>query len=350
MTIDIITVGIKPLEPLMFRGSGELDPSSRGVYSHALSLIIPRPSTITGALITYLLTQRPQLAKYCTSISSFTDLLECYRRVLEEFGIYAVRGPYFYSSRKDVIYIPIILGDETLLVEYDQLRYYFLQEHGDILRFFFEKNANEEFLLKFKHIEKELKANKLSLLQDKLFRTGIMLSDRTEYASKTTVEGCIYTVRYITYPFDIELRFKLIISNSSPLLDKELCTALKLGGDHRVAKFSLDCKCKDKVDGLLKLSSASTKYYLLLSPLPIKEYIDVKYIGILDVIGLGFSIAKSRRKPLYPALLEGSIVKISTDKYCLEDLLKRGLYGLLGVKDEEFEALARIGYASFIPL
>ncbi len=45
-----VTIGLKPLEPLMLRSSGEFDPSSRGVFAYASSLLLPRPSTFAGLL------------------------------------------------------------------------------------------------------------------------------------------------------------------------------------------------------------------------------------------------------------------------------------------------------------
>ena len=349
--MNIATLRIKTLEPLMFRGSGEFDPSSRGVYSYASSLYMPRPSTITGALISYFLTEESNFADRCTNINSFNKLLECYKQILDWLGIHALRGPYLYSLPKNIIYVPIRLGNEMLLVDYYQLCYYMLQEHGDLLKSILERDSNETSLLELKYVEKELRRYTIDLPNIRLLRTNTMLRGRSQGASKTAMEGYIYTSEYIAYPLDIELRFKLALSNNSPLKNSELDIALKLGGEHRIARVHLDHKCEDGIDKLFKLTNISAEYYLLLSPMILKGFSRIKYIGLLDTIGLGFSIAKRRRKPLYKALLEGTVIRVKQRERSLRKLLlEYGLYDFLNIYDSELQILARVGYASAIPL
>ncbi len=41
----------RPLGPLMLRGPGEFDLSSRGTFSGAASMILPTPTTVLGAYL-----------------------------------------------------------------------------------------------------------------------------------------------------------------------------------------------------------------------------------------------------------------------------------------------------------
>jgi len=353
--MEVVTLRVRLLEPLMLRGSGEFDPSSRGVYSHALSLRIPRSSTLAGALISYLLTKEPKLARHCIGADSFSKLLECYERVLDRFGILSLRGPYFYSIKGGEVYVPVRLGAEMLLVDYDQFCYYLLQKYGDLLKPILGGNVNEDDVMKLKHAIAELKRYILSLPEGGLHRTGIMLCDRPRVqggweGTKTAKEGYIYTSRYVAYLPDIEIRLKLVLLDDSHLRGQELDTALKLGGEHRVARVTLDSEHRDRVDELFKSASRIARYYLLLSPMPLKESAETRYLGLLDTIGLGFGIARGKRKPLYSAFLEGTIVEVSAIKSGLEKLLEHGLYPFLGMEDSELRVLARVGYASALPL
>jgi len=354
--MEVRTLRIKPLEPLLFRGPGEFDPSSRGVYSYASSLPIPRPSTIVGALITHLLIE-DSYAKliYANSVNSFSKLLECYSKALDDLGIIALRGPYLYNTQKNVAYVPVRFGAKLELIEYDVLRS-FLTE--DLLDALIEKRLDSDLLIKIEHYIRELTADEHKPSLSKLLKTGIMLCDRIKPASKTAREGYIYTAEQIVYRryvegMELELRLKLILSNDSPLNKLRLNKIVKIGGENKIASIHVDHEYKDEFDEIFSKIDSCIEYYLLLSPAPLKNVRDylqgaIAYMGFIDTIGLGFSIARKIRKPIISALLEGSIVK--TSRGSIERIPKSGLYGLLNVEDEELEVLARIGYATVIPI
>ncbi len=353
--MKILTLRIKPMEPLLFRGPGEFDPSSRGVYSQALSLYLPRPSTIVGALISYLLIvkadKEPNLISRCTLLNSFNDYLECMGKALDSIGVIALRGPYLYDTSREAIYMPVRLGVKLRLVDYDQLCGY-LYNNKDLLDALLEHEIGEDKLMRLKWIERELE--RFEARGYEILRTGVMLRDRLE-AGRIAREGYLYTVRYVAYHENIELRFKVVLSESNSLESKEpsLDTSLNIGGERRIARIVLE-HSEDRINSVLseKRGEADSEYYLLLSPMPLKnrDVLQENYIGVLDIIGLGFSIARRRRKPLYPALLEGSILRVKPGKRYLEGLLHHGLYNFLAVEDNELKVLARMGYASAIPL
>lgn len=343
--MKILTLKIKPLEPLIFRQAGEFDPSARGVYSYASSSPIPRPSTIAGMLITNLLHSTKHVAN---TINSWKELLGFYRKVLDELGIYAIRGPYFYDTRRDIVYVPLSLSGGVKLVDYDQACYYLLREYRDLLSIIVEEKADPTYLQLLKYVEEEL-SRRYGLEVKEIWRTGIKLRSRLGgEASKTVEEGYLYTAKFIAYPESVEVRAKLIVSEKSPL--KELSRVAKLGGEHRMAEIMISSET-DGVDEVLSYSDLPESFYvLLLSPMPLKNTVKVKYIGSRDIIGLGFSIARSRRKPIYGALLKGSIIHIESSKFNLHDLLVLGLHKALRINDEELDVLARTGYSSFMPL
>jgi len=225
-----------------------------------------------------------------------------------------------------------------------------LQKHGDLLKSIFEEDSNEVSLLELKYVEKELRRYTINLSNTSLIRTGTMLQSRSQRASKTAMEGYIYTSEYIAYPPSTELRFKLILLNNSSLKHSELDIALKLGGEHRIVRVHLDRRCKDGINELFEHEDTYAEYYLLLSPMILYKFNKIKYIGLLDTISLGFSMAKKRRKPLYKALLEGTVIRIKRRNHSLRKLLEHSLYSLLGIYNSELQILARIGYASAIPL
>jgi CRISPR-associated protein Cmr3 len=354
--MEVKTLRIKPLGPLLFRGPGEFDPSSRGVYSCASSLLMPRPSTIVGTLITHLLIEDSYTKLiYVNSVNSFGKLLECYGDALDDLGIIALRGPYLYNTRKNVAYVPIRLGARLELVEYDVLRSFLTK---DLLDAFLEKHLDSDLLIKVEHCMRELTADEHKPPLSKLLKTGIMLCDRIKPASRTSREGYIYTAEQIAYHryvegMELELRLKLVLSSDSPLNRLQLNKVVKIGGENKVANIHVDPEYKDEFDEMFSKIDSHIEYYLLLSPAPLKTVHDylrgaIAHIGFIDTIGLGFSIARRIRKPIISALLEGSIVKASGEYF--EGILRSGLYELLNIDDKELEVLARIGYATVIPI
>ncbi len=349
--MSTLTLKIKPLEPLMLRQAGEFDPSTRGVYSYASSLAIPRPSTITGMIITHLAHLSQQAASICGNIDSWRKLLELYEQALDALGIYAIRGPYIYDTCRGDIYVPLRLSGEAKLVNYNRIYRYLLRVHGDLLAPIFEGKSDPSHILLLKQVEEKLSKDH-SLEVKEIWRTGVKL--RRSEAMKTAEEGYLYTAKYIAYPESVEVRFKLIVSEESPLLGRNVESPVKLGGEHRVAKIAISPE-HDVVDKLLSYEDPPKNFYvLLLSPMPLRKIGKVEYVGCLDVIGLGFSIARTRRKPIYKAILEGSILRIikqdKHSKHSLNEVFRLGLHRVLGVEDEELGILARIGYSSFIPL
>lgn len=358
--MKILTARIKPLEPVMFRGAGEFDPSARGVYSFATSLEFPRPSTFVGMLLSIL--SDPQALSF--SGTKWEDLLELYKNNLDQLGIEGVRGPYIYDTKRDKIYVPIRLFKGLSLVEYDQLLYHIFSYTrrklgNDILSILFNNDGGKRDLYILKKVKDLLDPFRLNLKS--IEKIGIGLRDRVAGVedAKTMEEKkqYIYTAKYVVYPENVEIRFKLPISddNHAEKLMHRDGIAIKFGGEHRVSRLIID-DSSDKLDTMLQ--QVPSKYALLLSPAPLKTVEeDIKYIGELGVIGLGFSIARRRRKPIYPAVLEGSILRIRTDKKEIDSnmLLKYGLYYLLGHingehQDKELEIIGRLGYYSFIPL
>lgn len=349
----VLTARINILEPLMFRDSGEFDPSSRGVYSYAKSLFVPRPSTIIGALITHLLGYlNIKLVRKCFDISRFDDVIECYDMILNEYGIEAIRGPYLYDSGNNVAYIPLLLNFKSpRLLPFNQVQNLLIKKHGDVLQKIFKHEVSEELLSELKDIEYTIKREAIDIHKLKRITiVGIKLKDR-EDGVKTVKVGHIYSVDYSAYPKDFEIRFKLIVKDESPIIKKlNEKVPLKFGGEHRVALITIGDEGDIFDDEFLR---TDFKYAILISPMPInsKEVV-FDYIGQLGTIGLGFSISRGRRKPIHSAILEGSIVR-NTSKGNLDrsKLLKFGFYYVANLTDSlEHNILGRIGYGTFIPL
>jgi len=351
--MKLLTVRIKPLEPLMLRGSGEYDPSSRGVFSHAQSLLFPRPSTIIGMLISTFMSLGHTNLK-CININSWSDLLDCYSSTFDVLGIKTIRGSYLYNPKENEVYVPLRLDKRVLLVNYRQLIHCLLAhpDYGNVLDKLFLDPYNEELLYALKDVSRVLE-EKYSLEVEEHWRVGIGLKVRKERGyTKTTEEGYIYTARYIAYLKDIEIRFKIIVRNKEAkvrsLIGKTLL--VKFGGEHRAVRMTIDDEVSDIIDDVLNMTTFN--YALLLSPMPLYNRVYLGYIGEYDIIGLGFSIARKRRKPLYPAILEGSVMRVEARQgISKHELLHSGLYYALDLNSNyEYRVLGRIGYASYVPL
>lgn len=348
---------LKALEPLMLRGPGEFDPSSRGVYSHASSLLFPRPSTVVGALISSYYSQPP-----VNKPGSWGELLDFYVNALNNLGIRALRGFYLYYGGKS--YVPLALGKKFMLVESEVLECLKPELLDGLLSCISGDQCYK--VEKLKCIENY--AEKRSMKPKIVERVGIALKSRLgERPSKTTREGYLYTAKYISYPHpEVEVRFILLLEEKGDVkipLGKDI--AIKLGGEQRVVKLRIDDNKADskalEKDLIMKklkdLLSGEHKYLLLTTPAPLRDpdgKLELEYIGRMDVIGLGYSLAHKKRKPLYRALMEGTLIKVGNTKISKEELekvLEYGIYAILELHDvEEYRSLGRIGYGTVIPL
>lgn len=348
--MQLLTLRLKPLEPLMLRGAGEFDPSSRGVYSYASSLILPRPSTMVGVLVSAL---QGGGASACVSASSWEGMLkECYTRVFDKCGIEALRGPYIV--RRGTVYAPVLIEGRLALVDYEQVKHFLLEEYGDVLdQLFSRSEPAKRVVAAMKLAERDLQGWAIAL--ERISLTGIHLKSRKGGGGKVIEEGYIYTARLVPYLPDTEIVFYLLVRDPERVASRLRGNAVKFGGEGRVVRIEVEhfSEGPEALSNYMGLGGA--KYAILVSPMPlIGGSPNLTYIGRRAAIGLGFSLAKQRRKPVLPCIAEGSIVRI--DGYAKEvswgDVLRYGLYGVapLTGEDERLRHLGRLGYASFLSM
>jgi len=353
--MELVTIRLKPLEPLMLRGPGEFDPSSRGVYSYASSLALPRPSTMIGMLIS-MLSSKERIPE-CLSVGGWEDLLEkCYIKILDRLGIEAIRGPYI--TKDNNLYTPVILGKSFLIIDHNQVIYFFLEKekYGDILEKLSGEDStrNEETAANLRLIEEELMEDwmrKYIIEHKHASRTGIHL--RSRELGKIAREGYIFTASYISYPADVEINFFLAMRDPSKIVNLPTRVAAKLGGEERIVKIDVEHSDRSNIVTGVLSNIEKARYAILVSPMPFKDGdLSAPLIaGEYTTIGYGFSIAKGRRKPVSPSIREGSILKIDSNgrKPSLEEMLLYGLYSILGLTEKDYK-YGRLGYASFLPL
>jgi len=360
--MELLALRFKPLEPLMFRDSGEFDPSSRGVYSYVSSLYLPRPSTIVGMLISALLSSGKATPHKCLDIGGWEDLLEeCHIKVLDEIGIEALRGPYIISIDHRNIFIPLILEKRTWLIDYIQAKYLLTKNYGDVIKELFDRSymeaeAKATTVAKLRLIERDIMDNlhKYVLEPKPVSLVGIHLNSRNG-GGKTAEEGYIYTANYISYPQDTEIIVFVLAKDYSKILNS-LGKAIKLGGEGRIAKLYIEKVDKSIVCNIISSNeNEKAKYAILLSPMPLKgDYKNIPFIGRYTVSGYGFSIAKRRRKPLDLQISEGSIINLDTAKreITCKETINYSAYDVLDLVEENkyYKYLSRLGYASFIPI
>jgi len=360
--VELVTIRLKPIEPLMLREPGEFDSSSRGAYSYALSLSIPRPSVVVGALISTLMPLSKKEIPNCSDVSGWEDLLGCYIRIFDELGIEAIRGPYIIDRKRQELLVPILLGKRLWLLDYNQARYIFLllEEYGDILeRIFREKDSAEKTVAILRLVEDSIESSTMRKYVAKIItisRTGIHLKSRgSDEIGKVTREGYMYTANYIAYPPDTEIMFLAVVKSTSSIVDLlQSEIAMKFGGEERIVKALIEHASENNIvlNLLSQVENTGVKYAVLTSPMPLKDTeLNISFVGEYTTIGYGFSLAKKRRKPLISSLSEGSIVEISGRKLSHEEMLHHGLYSALGLtKISYYKHMGKLGYASFTPL
>ncbi len=355
----LLAIKFRLLEPLMLRGPGEFDPSSRGVYTYASSLALPRPSTLVGALLSTILPMSNHLSDGCLHPRSWEDLVKrCYIKVFDEFGIEAIRGPYII--RKGNLYVPITLERDTWLIDYNQVSY-LLRKYRDAIEEMFKEGKTQvaEKAAAMRLLKKDITylRRKGYVLEPRFSDfTGIHLRSRdlSSGIGKVVKEGYIYTARYVAYPIDTELLFIIAISEKSNSEVLKRYPVIKFGGEHRAVKV-----CIEQVDGssvvyMVLSNIKEMEYAILVSPMLLKEddKVIIPFMGRYTISGHGYSLSKRRRKPISSCIEEGSIVRIAHRKSSsLKEVLRYGLYSVVSLaSDDYYKYIGRLGYASFLPI
>jgi len=341
--VSVYQVRVKPLEPLMLRGPGEFDPSARGVSASAVSQAFLAPSTVAG-LLTSLLLQQP-----VKPVSSWICYVERMLNLLNGLGIRWIRGPYLV--RDSTPYVPIRVGGDFFFIDLKQLACHFRQELAKI-----ERGDLEDFMNRLRQEQNRAEPR----LQE---RVGIALTARE--GLKAAREGFLYTASYVSVHCDyIAVEVGLDSARAPNLLVRLDGAAAAVGGESRIARLEVR-----GVDGGVAKPIASAEfkegYAVLLSPLILPSPLRIKreggrvsvevdggclfelVTGAAGLRGLGFSIAERSRKPMYPAILEGSIIRLREGQCYTRDM---GPYANVPKRASLIELLGRTGYGSLIEL
>lgn len=343
--MSIVTIIFKIVEPMMFRGSGEFDPFVRGTQSRALTLPLPTPSTVAGALATYCISTLNK------SMPKSSEWLERYKEILGDVKIkgllLSLNGELLVEDRIDGGFLDMKTLKSKCEKKYKKLS---------------KKLTSIEELNK----EEEEPKVSISFEESKSIRVGTALEKRSKSNAKIAKEGYLYSTEYIDYfsfrkkkVESIEILSELKGDIADELISsKEL--PIKFGGESRVALLSFKKGAqilnkikselwdnKDKHSGILALYLSTPA--LFKGGKRIKECIgewtnQVKYnlrglYGESELLSAGFGL-EGKRKPIYNSLKPGSIIFIEGEDFNLSDIYwEKGL----GEATE-------IGYGTLLPV
>jgi len=343
--MSIVTIIFKIVEPMMFRGSGEFDPFVRGTQSRALTLPLPTPSTVAGALATYCISTLNK------SMPKSSEWLERYKEILGDVKIkgllLSLNGELLVEDRIDGGFLDMKTLKSKCEKKYKKLS---------------KKLTSIEELNK----EEEEPKVSISFEESKSIRVGTALEKRSKSNAKIAKEGYLYSTEYIDYfsfrkkkVESIEILSELKGDIADELISsKEL--PIKFGGESRVALLSFEKDTqilnkikselwdnKDKHSGILALYLSTPA--LFKGGKRIKECIgewtnQVKYnlrglYGESELLSAGFGL-EGKRKPIYNSLKPGSIIFIEGEDFNLSDIYwEKGL----GEATE-------IGYGTLLPV
>jgi len=325
-----MVVRFKIFQAMMFRRAGEFDPSSRGVYSRASSFIVPTPSTLAGALASL----------YAFSYSKAEGWVEEYKMALDNPMF---KGPFLKVN--NLWYFDCSL--EQLLISQHNL-YEYIQNISEIMK---ARNSREIRKLNERKEElvKKIRSKNIFKMQE---RIGIGLKVR-ENDSKTVDEekGKIYNAEYIEYG-DFKNKNNVVEIYLDVINPGNLRVGryyIRLGGEGRVVELTVDESKMSMIEELKISDYANTLYVashlLYETGKSIKDAIEieigqnVEIYGNVDIVGVGYSLARERRKPIYQALVPGSVIFINEGKVNSREIYEKGL----GIGKE-------IGYGTIIPV
>jgi len=194
-------------------------------------------------------------------------------------------------------------------------------------------------------LDEELKGKTISpKIQE---RIGIGLKMRKENIKVVDEDkGLIYSAQYIDYSFGEHLLIEAYYEIIGESKVKTGSYHTRLGGEGRVCEITIK---EGGIEELLKISETANVLYVA-SPIlydtgkdifeSIRSEIDtnVKIYGKVNLLGAGYSLLNNKRKPIYQALVPGSLIFLGEEKNGGE-LYRNGL----GFAKE-------IGYGTVIPL
>jgi len=353
----LLTLAVKIVEPMMFRGPGEFTPKARGPQSSAVSQLLPSPSTFSGMLATALidsgLAGSPNMGEWHNEI----------KEVLSSVGIRSVKGPYIIARIKE---------KEEILVQYmDKLvSLTKLYEKPEVL-----EGEEGEGLNKLEPITPTFTP-----------KIGIGL----DHMRKATKEGLIYTATMVDYSKlrkttlengkekTVELRPEEVLIAADIKLENEDAIrrlsnlTLRMGGEGRVVTIKirdrggLAQKVAEKISELPDNWSGKAILYIatpLMTRSPPTEPTNWEHTkgGHLypgappaksgrwitikaEPWGAGYRARISARKPVYTMIHPGSTIR-------LEEATKEQLKNMFEEPEILPEQIATyIGYATTIPV
>jgi len=312
-------VRIKPLDPLFFRMNRAF---TAGEQDWASSRPFPLPSTVYGAIRTFILSKR--------------DLNKFYEEGYFDIGSPKKKGTLkikFIALKKDVeIFFPapanlLCYEDKPLVMtptieEEDYLLLSKVRGLDNRLRFFYTRenvSKKENRWIGLSALVEFLKGNYDTIQCTNIHtieeftmpepRVGIALDKK----SRTAQEGRLYRAEHYRYLNNVEIVVWVEGTEES------LNGILHLGGERRVAFLKEDGELKGKIEAKLKydLSGDFDYVYLYLATPSIFEsswHPNIKnnfpmisaIVDSYELVG-GWDIAKKKPKPLYRAVPAGSI-------------------------------------------
>lgn len=312
---------------MMFKGSAEFSPETKGPHSIARSNIMPYPSTIAGTISTLILERYKNLIPD-TNKSNWGEEMS---KILGSNLI--LRGPYLIKSYNDT--------NQEVFVQNDQTSFIKVSSNG------FLKTRN----------------NHSSSITDKSYTWkpnfvnvfGIQIDDNKKTIKSSDNASSIYSSNMVSYSDrnSIHIHIAVDVINSSEAMEEAFSknNVVRLGGEGRLVRVFSSDKPVFEYDTSLNKSNT----FMVISPLLFetgKSNIDYKNGGLLSedmitlfkdsriellegIIGLvsGFSSTRRTRKPIYGAIMPGARIALQDKVNEIGSLIREkglGIYSNLG--------------------
>jgi len=305
---------IKPVEPMFFRWSGEYSPNFSGPMNKGVSEPLPLMSTIAGALY--------KAVKGLVHLEPGKEV-EQFKGVLGELW-----GPLIYVNGKRKK--GGNKGEYLLVHQYPgKLLVLRLEESGVVLN----------------RIKKEEKGGDDENEVDEIIPKQVSkIGVGRDLAKRSAMDHLLYSSQFVDFYATIRSEFENVEKWGIYVeTGVKYEGVLELGGEGRLAKV-------EKFD--LKIPESKGELSILLSPAllsvgcgkwvliddilneKVENYAlkDIVCWAKIGVIGTGFNTSMRVRRPLYPALMPGTILKVRERK--IGKLKELGWGSLLGFSDD----------------
>lgn len=342
----------------LFRWRGEYTWVARGPMVEGISEIMPLPSTLIGALIAINAQSIPmssQIRKHFVP----NDQLDKLRKEVFNCDNLILRGPYYVSGE-----------NEIFIHNYNKglVRLEYLSERGFVIT---EIVHRDEFTIPT--LNTAVRMDNKSAVEHLLYATSMIDLSSKQFNVLLEIHDCsctktLRTAR--TAPLGGDSHLSIIKCDDRQPIYEKIRELTKELNKNEIAAYTVTPVLFDpiKFKEVMKMNKSSEAELKIECNFKIKFYSRKRLcsdLGLYELCKLddknlwkifrpqfsllapGFDILRENVRPIYVALMPGSILVIEMDNYTIDDIYKNGISC---INEKGYDEVNKLGWGTIVPL